>query len=384
MKQALFLLFLTLRITLDAQFSDSSNIKLRITFSSAKLLEAAPEIPLIKNSRFFEAEINQQLNGAKAFHSYYGFPELGASIQIGNWGNKAQLGYSISAYPHMRFNIRKEKRWGLYFKVGLGFAFFTKPFDRYTNPQNVIIGSRITNITTAGGGISLSPLEQIELSAGYSFLHFSNGHSNVPNLGGNFTPLNLSLAYKPNKTQFRPKSPRCAAKPVRFNFRFATGRQEWYGNTSPVDGPKYRVWNFSPHLSKRVGNISDLHWGLSMSWYQQFYEYMQFYDTGNANKFTNSCVFAVFTGHEFRIQRFSGLIEVGFTFHNPVFEKSHVNKNPFDKPSLGERYLQGRAGLLYYFYKPNKNKHNALAFGMFIKSIGTKADYAEMCINYSL
>jgi len=366
-----------------AQFSDSSDIKLRLTFSRANLLEVGEEAPS-SGASFFELQINKQLNGSKDFHRYYGYPEIGIAIQYGDWGNPEQYGYNLAVYPAMRLNIRRDKIWGAYFKIGIGFSYFNKPYDRHTNPYNNIIGSHITNITTIGGGLTVRPTKKLECSAGYSLLHYSNGHSKVPNLGGNFLPLNFSLAYKPNQTEYIHKPHKNEVRPVRMNFRFGTGTQEWYGSTYPVDGPSYRVWNFSPHLSKRVGKISDIHWGVSLSWYQQFYEFMHYYDFKDADKFSNACVVSVFTGHEFLLNRFSGLLEIGITVHNPIFEQVHVYNVVWEKPPMIERFLQARAGMLYYIYKPNDNKHNAIAAGMFIKSNGAKADYVEYFINYSL
>lgn len=384
--KVLSLAFLSLFIpsSLFAQDTQESPFKIRATVYSGKMMDIYAGVPPFKKSLFVECDINKQLNGNKAYHAYYGHPELGLSFQFGDWGNNNYLGQSFAVYPSMRFNIRREKTLGGYFKAGIGFAYFNKPYDLFDNPDNVFIGSHITNITTFGLGVVARPLPKIELSSGFAFLHYSNGHSRVPNVGGNFLIANISLAYSIDDAEIKHHKKYDTIEPVRFNLRIATGRHEWYGSVHPVNGPKYRVWNISPYLSKRVGAISELHWGVFATWYQQFHEYQLTKDFDEDKLFQNSLVAGFFTGHEFVINRFGGLIELGCNVYNPMFDRAHVFSGLLNKPSAGVRYFSGRAGLVYYVYKPNETKQNSIGIGLFIKSIGGKADYVEWSVNYSL
>ena len=82
-------------------------------------------------------------------------------------------------------------------KLGTGFAWFTNPYDKIDNTENKLVGSHITNATELSLAVWFAFLPEWRIEAGTSFLHFSNGHTSIPNLGLNDVTAKVGIMYTP-------------------------------------------------------------------------------------------------------------------------------------------------------------------------------------------
>lgn len=100
------------------------------------------------------------------------------------------------------------RRLSLNYEWNLGLAFGWNPYDSETNPDNHIIGSRTTAYLDADLYLRYSAADWLDVNAGVSVAHYSNGNTAYPNLGLNTLAARLSAAfYLGRDLQRRPQQP---------------------------------------------------------------------------------------------------------------------------------------------------------------------------------
>lgn len=124
---------------------------------------------------------------------YYGF-----GVSLGNFFNPEEIGYPISAFGILGFPIKRWKKLELYSEFQYGLAFNWKYYDPVTNPKNLVIGGGITVHAEAGINAFYPLTKHLDLGAGISFKHFSNGGFERPNRGFNIYSPSVELKYHLN------------------------------------------------------------------------------------------------------------------------------------------------------------------------------------------
>ena len=109
---------------------------------------------LVKNYPTFPERLNRpygialhagiRLAGTKFWHRYYRYPEFSIQAGYGNLGNKKVLGDFCYAIPELAFTQHTGPKFYVKERLGLGLAYFTKPYDPESNPTNTLVGSHIT------------------------------------------------------------------------------------------------------------------------------------------------------------------------------------------------------------------------------------------------
>lgn len=180
-----------------------------------------------------------------------------------------QLSNPVSAFIFQGARIATlASRLSLNYEWNLGVTCGWKPYDKLTNPDNKVIGSRVTAFINTDFYLNWQISREFDLNAGVSLTHFSNGNTKIPNSGLNVAGAKVELAYYFN----RDKQPQESDKPIPvFNrhmsydlvFYGAWKRMGFYGNEGPTSVPgSFAVagFNFNP-----MYNIN--HWlnaGLSL------------------------------------------------------------------------------------------------------------------------
>lgn len=91
----------------------------------------------------------------------------------------------------------------LCYEWNLGMAFGWNAYDADTNPDNMVIGSKVTAYLDVDLYVKWRLARCLDLNVGMSVSHFSNGNTSYPNMGLNTGGIRLGLAYLVN----RPKLP---------------------------------------------------------------------------------------------------------------------------------------------------------------------------------
>ncbi len=334
-------------------------------------------------SLLLEVQIAKQTEGKKEWHQAYNFPEFGLSLIGGYLGNNDELGQTIGLIPHLTLNIKRKKNWRLKLKLGLGFAYFNRPYHISENRTNILIGSHITNLSIAQLYYIRRLNQNLDFDIGISAIHASNGHYQLPNVGGNMATLNVGLKYYFRKEPYpyHPKD-KTNISPLKLGLRLSYGIHEFGGTTEPVNQGKYPITDLALYAKKRVGNLGSAMFGLQYKYYNSFYEKIKEHQIFESNIALKASVLTLFLGYEFEMGQFSLLAQGGINVYNP-FWKYFIELT--GKRRNLETRLKGlistRLGLQYYLLNKERNKHN-IYLGMYIKANMGNADYPCIAIGY--
>src|SRR3989338_779740 len=137
-------------------------------------------------ARGLDVAVVKERSGKDMYERLYNYPENGVAFFYLTLGNKDILGEAIGVNYLFRLNIVEHKRFRLYNRMVIGLAYLTKKHHFTDNPMNVVIGSHINIHYNCRFGASYRITDRIELDAGASFDHFSNGNTAEPNIGLNY------------------------------------------------------------------------------------------------------------------------------------------------------------------------------------------------------
>jgi len=142
-----------------------------------------------------------ETDGRKLWQQLYGYPTWGFGFYGVNFFNPEELGNPSAIYGFFNAPIIKRfNRWSINYEVGFGLTYNWKPFDLNTNPYQYAIGSSNTVFIDAGLNADIMLGKHFNLTAGFTFTHFSNGAMKVPNMGINLVAPRLGIKY-----QFKPR-----------------------------------------------------------------------------------------------------------------------------------------------------------------------------------
>lgn len=342
--------------------------------------------PPIEASQYLEANVSWQTNGSKNWHHYYNFPEVGIGTVYGNHGNDSIYGSSIAIYPFWYYHILYKKYFHLDLRLACGFSYFFSPYDRFDNENNWLIGSHINNYTSFGILFRYKSPFHIDIYGGINFHHYSAAHTQIPNLGLNDRTITLGISYKPGTTRFyKEYKPDTTDRHKWYsNFRFGFGAHKFSESVHPAYGPSYPIYTGSYFLSRRIGNVSDLHLGLTASYYTSFYDVIRLEDWYPGSERLHATVISGLISHEFMFGHFGMIIEADIHFFNPFYKKYYAyNMEGFTQTKI-KSYLGGRTGFIWYPLKKAVDHRHNLGIGIFLKTHLGQADFAEINISYSL
>lgn len=317
-----------------------------------------------------------------SFFNYYKRPQVGFTGIYGWLGDGDVMGSVFGLYPTWRYSFLEKKSIGLSVKLGSGFAWFTKPYDKIDNPDNLLIGSHFSNITELGVQVWFRFLPQWKIEAGSSLLHFSNGHTAIPNYGLNDITAKVGVIYEPGtltQTNTRRRYLPDMDTTWRKTIMISLGRHELAQSTFPTDGPSYNVYKISGYVSKRLTNINEVMFGASIAYYESFYEFIHLTDYYEHFQRLGATQFAVHVGHEFLINRFGLVTDLGVKIIDPFYRSYLLNR---DKSLWYKAVFAPKIGLKFYPIW-NSFAKQRVAMGMYIKTNGTQADYVEYSLSYS-
>lgn len=136
-----------------------------------------------------------ETDGREIWQQIYNYPTWGFGYYAVNFFNKDELGTPSALYgfinaPFVRFN-----RWSINYEVGFGLTYNWNPYDQISNPYQYAIGSQKTVFIDVGINAELMLGKHFNLTGGFTFTHFSNGATTVPNYGINLMAPRIGLKY---------------------------------------------------------------------------------------------------------------------------------------------------------------------------------------------
>lgn len=163
-----------------------------------------------------------------------------------------ELGYPVSFFIFQGARIKSlSSRLSLNYEWNLGLTSKWKPYDPVDNPDNKVIGSKVTAYIDLDFYFKYRLSRFVDLDAGLTLTHFSNGNTKIPNAGLNILGAKLGLAYYINRQEEKKVSQKdipSFQKHISYDLVFygAWRRQGYYTDVGPVLLPgSYGVFGFN-------------------------------------------------------------------------------------------------------------------------------------------
>jgi len=216
------------------------------------ILEHRQEMGALIKYRPFIAELSlaKRARGEKGWHSFFNFPEYGASFMMLDFGSPVHLGKAYGVYPFMNFFLRDNERWiNFSIRVGAGVAYIERVFDRETNYENIALSTHFNALLSMQVKADVRLTNDVSAFAGAALTHFSNGAFRRPNAGVNIITGNVGVGYAFGAARPLKTSAMTGRLDKRWNYRlYASGGIKEIPIT---EGVKYVASGLSLEASRR-------------------------------------------------------------------------------------------------------------------------------------
>ncbi len=361
-----------------------SKLHFEISEHIGKAIANQPSFPPVHAAQFTEFSLLRECNGAELWHQHYNYPVTGATFIFGTLGNPNVLGNVAAALASIQFDGKKEKRFRFRQKIAFGMAYFTQPFDAQSNNSNIVIGSRFTAIATLNLACNYTISNRFALHLGSTYLHASNAHYQLPNLGLNALFMNLGISYFPhgaNKNYFKASSLE-RNKKFHLNVKVGLGINERGGTLGPTNGPKYPIYLASVFLTKRYANKALLQIGVEGNYNSGAHDFIVSNDVFSSKEKLKSTTSIFFLGHEYLWKHLSFVLQGGVYLYNPLYREVLQSQKDISTKEHLKSWFTTKFGFQYYLFDTYRKFNNQIYIGSYVKANLGQADYWETSLGY--
>lgn len=337
-----------------------------------------PQQEAYQNFMAFEGEYGIQTDGRKLWQQLYGYPTWGFGIFKGFLLNDySELGNAWATYAFLNAPFKRWKKWSLDYNIEFGVSYNWNKHDIVENGYNYPIGTFSTLYFAFSTGVNIQLSKHLDLSAGLTFTHFSNGAVRLPNLGMNFWSPQIGLQYvfKERPTYVHTKKPRYLKEWEWIVILAPAWRQVGYGyedeqGEQQAVAYEYPVLTFSSSLNRQFTHLVKFGAGFDVTYNSAYGAEMVMVDgepqKGPALPFSDQLLIGVFPAFELVVNQLSMVVQAGFY----VYRK--------DIPVSETPTSYQRIGLKYHFV-------DHFILGMNIRAYNfSKADFIEWVIGYRI
>ncbi len=144
----------------------------------------------------FSLKYDIHTDGRKLWQQLYAYPVWGIGLYSAFLVNdNDELGNPLAAYMYIDLPLKRWQKWSLDYEMGFGIAFNWNRHDLRENNYYYPIGSKSTVFIDGGINATWELSKHVDLSAGITYTHFSNGAIRLPNLGVNMVGARLEVRY---------------------------------------------------------------------------------------------------------------------------------------------------------------------------------------------
>ncbi len=312
-----------------------------------------------------EIGFHLQTLGKQSWQAARHFPGMGAALLWFQPGAGAH-GNLFGFLPYLSLPVKRFQHGGVYFRLGSGVGWASRPYDAFSNPGENALGTHWNNVTQfrLGGDWQKG---RWRLAYGAMLTHFSNGGYALPNYGMNIPGGYLGVAYTHDDRSVVFPAGKADKKPGR---RWGATIQSGLARIEYVnfDGPKYAVWLASGAVTWKINRFNRL--AMGMDWEK---------NNGVKAWLINNTVLAggrsaaakgaqrqgVFLAEELFYGNLSIYLQVSY----------HIGKEPLNSLALSRNY--NKLGLRYYF-KPVSDRPPALFLGLSLKAYKGVAEHIAL------
>ncbi|MBK9270958.1 MAG: acyloxyacyl hydrolase [Saprospiraceae bacterium] len=152
---------------------------------------------------WIQAGLEYQTRGTLAWHREYGYPRLGARINIMHLGHPFEiLGMAYSIIPYVDFGLKHFGEQSLRLIVGSGLSYHLKKYDPISNSLNTTISLPFNNHVSFQIRYEKQMKKLGAIFTGIGLDHLSNGGFQLPNLGLNY--LGVMAGWRASRHWTKP------------------------------------------------------------------------------------------------------------------------------------------------------------------------------------
>ncbi len=208
-------------------------------------------------------DLFRQTTASDSWGPAYGFPKAGLRYYYLDLGNEEQLGKGHSLTACLDFNFSRNEATQFRLNVGFGLGYVTESFDQDENHKNIAIGTGLNGTFTLSADIHFRIAQQLFLTAGFNFNHFSNAATRTPNLGYNIPSGRIGLR---RHMGVREKLTADSVVMWEKGFRHAVSVKGALKQVYPVNGPDYYVVSIGATSLRRFSQKSALGAGIDITY----------------------------------------------------------------------------------------------------------------------
>jgi len=256
---------------------------------------------------------SKKTSGKKERERIYGLPVTGFSLTIIDT-DMTETGHIFNAAAYMDTYLFKSRAISSFVRLGGGFTYATKIYDRESNNLNNILSARISYHALLRLGFEIPVHERYYLMPAISWSHTSNGSFSLPNNGINIASFNIGGGYRFGiKEKVKPEDYSYLKKEKGFGINLAfraTGKE-----TEPLGSPKRLYYTLSASVDKTLNKISRVYAGIEAFHNRGLIDVIENEPGVDIN--TDHRRVGLFVGHELMISRVSFLSMVGHYIYRP-------------------------------------------------------------------
>lgn len=307
-----------------------------------------------------EISFARKLTGEHQWQKEFLYPEVGISANILDLGNKELLGYGIGLCWFYNLPLVRSEKINYSLKVGQGFGWIEKKFDPETNYKNFANSTTINGFVYLNNMLTVAVTDRFRPSLGLSFVHFSNGAFQKPNLGLNIPSVNVGFDYHFGKTEINRDPVPVERIEKKWMYSISLGGS--VKERKPAENKNYPVivLRGSSHITKNYKS----YWGYGLDvFYEEANKYdLQTYEHIESPTFSQTMQTGIFLSYLLQAGKVNYVVEQGIYLHN--------------------RYKED--GLLYHRIGTQYLLSPRLKFNATLKTHFAVADHFEFGLTYLL
>lgn len=316
----------------------------------------------IESFKSLRLDFGWQTDGSKDWHHSYNFPSFGIGLYGADYNNDEELGTPTSLYGFFVWPLIRGERWRFNFDLNFGFTNDWQSYDPETNPKNTAMGLGRSVHIEGGPNVEYRMAKRWALIGGFTFTHFSNGGTQLPNHGLNQVGPLLYVKYDTDTPAPQPARRHISEYPKGWDLTVtgSGGKRNLDLTATSPDGVEqdlnnsYFIGNLTFGLGKRFSYKSRFAFGLDVGYDSSVGDLIKLdaYNNGyNAEGTTwDNFELAVFGGYEIMAHRTALIIHLGYK----IFAYDVPNRLPDFYQRLGVRqffYHEWFAGLNVRFHE---------------------------------
>ena len=195
-------LFISYTSQSQQSFFKTSSFAVQAHYGS--FITIQPKAEYLRDSYSYFGEISFQRNSKRVWSLDSQYVQWGAGVFFGNTGSKQYVGNMKGAFSFINLSLFKKNNFESKLRMGGGFGWIDKPYDKDINHKNVLLGTALNAYLNFIWQNEFKILPKAYINLGLSFSHLSNGSSTLPNLGLNIPAVSIGLRYAYNDLAVTP------------------------------------------------------------------------------------------------------------------------------------------------------------------------------------